>query len=131
MAYHAHHMPKVFLQFGVVVTYVTQLGVSIFCVSPSRRLRLFGGWCHILHQIGIFATGNYNFFNLLTILAAVSCFDDEHLAFLTRNSGRTSPEKKNSNKNCFGSLFRIFMVLLEIGQGQFYSFGDILSGVSS
>ncbi len=44
----------------------------------------------------IAATGNYNFFNFLTAVLALSCFDDAHLAWLlpkrvTRRVGWTGP----------------------------------------
>ena len=96
-------MPKIFLQIGVLVTYFSQLGIVLFALSPSRRLRIFSGWVSILHQLGILATGNYNFFNLLTILLAFTCFDDLHL-----RAGN-----KNENKKEKDFLVIIFWLALE------------------
>lgn len=36
-------------------------------------------------QIGIILTGNYNFFNLLTIALSLSLLDDEDLGYVKRN----------------------------------------------
>ena len=44
---------------------------SIFVFLP-RRFRLVAAWSFIALQLSIILTGNYNFFNLLTILCA--CF---------------------------------------------------------
>ena len=58
-------------------------------VSPSKvrlklktTLRILCGWTHILHQTGIAVTGNYNFFNLLTMVLCLACFDDLHYDWL-------------------------------------------------
>ena len=96
-------MPKIFLKIGVLVTYISQLGIVLFALSPSRRLRIFSGWVHILHQLGILATGNYNFFNLLTILLAFTCFDDLHLGI----------EKPNEDKKKKSFLVKMFWFALE------------------
>ena len=47
LSYYAHQMPKLFLKFGVAVTYITQLGMSGLCFSPNRSLRITSGWFHI------------------------------------------------------------------------------------
>jgi len=109
LSYHAHHLPKLWLKFGVAVTYITQLGVVLLNFSPNRRLRIFGAWCHILHQAGILVTGNYNFFNLLTILVCLASFDDEHINFLT---GVKNTPKKSENS----VISTIFTVAVEITQ---------------
>ena len=59
------------------------------------------------------ATGNYNFFNLLTILAAFSCFDDDHLKLFSYGK----PQKEESSQKRQGIFLRIFFILMEIAQG--------------
>ena len=116
LAYYAHHMPKLFLKFGVAFTYITQMGVSLLCLSPNRRLRIFGAWCHIFHQIGIMATGNYNFFNLLTILISVACFDDAHIDFLTRAKKSNTKAKETETYSITGVVGQILVIIIEIVQ---------------
>ncbi|CAG5111097.1 Oidioi.mRNA.OKI2018_I69.chr2.g5433.t1.cds [Oikopleura dioica] len=111
LAYYAHHLPKIFLKLSVLLTYISQMGIVLLVLSPSRRLRIFSGWVHILHQIGILATGNYNFFNLLTILLGFTCFDDKHL-------GRGKQKKEGS-----GKCSRIFAALFEIAQLSALAYG--------
>ena len=72
----------------------------------KTSLRILCGWTHILHQTGIAATGNYNFFNLLTMVLCLACFDDLHYNWLmsplkmkTKKSltVKKSPAKKTSD----------------------------------
>ena len=59
------------------------LGIEIlipFLIFFPRRLRMFGAWCLIGMQVVILFTGNYAFFNLLTIALTLFLFDDQALA---------------------------------------------------
>jgi hypothetical protein len=47
-----------------------------FLVFLTRRFRLFAAWSFIILQSSIILTGNYNFFNLLTILLCLFLFED-------------------------------------------------------
>ncbi len=51
-----------------------------FLIFFPRRLRMFGAWWLIGMQVLIFITGNYTFFNLLTIALTLFLFDDQALA---------------------------------------------------
>jgi hypothetical protein len=53
--------------------------VLVFLIFTPRRLRAAFAWSAIGFQLLIIATGNYNFFNLLTILLCVFLFDDAAL----------------------------------------------------
>lgn len=48
---------------------------TLFLLAPHVALRTFGAITQILLQIPILLTGNYNFFNVLTIILAVACLD--------------------------------------------------------
>lgn len=48
---------------------------TFFLLAPHGALRTFGAITQILLQIPILLTGNYNFFNLLTIILALACLD--------------------------------------------------------
>ena len=39
LAYYAHHLPKIFLKYGVAITFIAQIGVTLFALSPNRKLR--------------------------------------------------------------------------------------------
>jgi len=57
----------------------TTFGVELvmpFCIFLPRRLRAVGGCAIIAFQIMIALTGNYTFFNVLTIALCIPLFDD-------------------------------------------------------
>ena len=77
LSWHVHHFPGDVLSIFVVIMFIIELVLPLFVVAP-RRLRAFAGRGFILLMILIMATGNYGFFNLLTIALAVTLFDDAH-----------------------------------------------------
>ncbi|XP_025889683.1 lipase maturation factor 2, partial [Nothoprocta perdicaria] len=79
LAWFAHQLPVWLQKFSVVATYVIEIAVPLFFFAPLRRLRLFAFYSQVLLQVLIILTGNYNFFNALTIVLAVSLLDEEHV----------------------------------------------------
>jgi hypothetical protein len=77
-AYYAHHAPHWIHVAMLLVTFAVEL-VLPFTVLGPRRLRIGFGAGTMLLMVGIGATGNYGFFNLLTFALAVMCFDDRAL----------------------------------------------------
>ncbi len=75
-----HYLPKPVLQFGGAFTLFAQFVSPWFFFGP-RTLRILAGLLTLLMQALITASGNYSFFNLLTILPIFALFDD---AFLER-----------------------------------------------
>nr|XP_034983481.1 LOW QUALITY PROTEIN: lipase maturation factor 2 [Zootoca vivipara] len=75
----AHQLPVWFQKFSVVATYVIEIAIPALFFAPLRRLRLFAFYSQVVLQLLIIATGNYNFFNFLTIVLSFSLLDDEHL----------------------------------------------------
>jgi hypothetical protein len=53
--------------------------VVVFLIFLPRRPRALAAWCVLLFQALILVTGNYNFFNLLSMLMCVFLFDDAAL----------------------------------------------------
>uniref|UniRef100_V5GJR1 Lipase maturation factor n=1 Tax=Ixodes ricinus TaxID=34613 RepID=V5GJR1_IXORI len=79
LAWYFHHLPEWFLRLGVVFTYVVEIAVPFLFFMPVRSLRIFSFYCQVLLQLLILVTGNYNFFNLLTLALCLSLVDDEYL----------------------------------------------------
>lgn len=75
VGWYAHQLPSWFQKFSVAVMFGIELGIPFLIFFP-RRLRLFA--CKVLMslQLLIAATGNYCFFNLLTILLCLLLLDD-------------------------------------------------------
>ncbi|XP_072033992.1 lipase maturation factor 2-like [Amphiura filiformis] len=93
LAWYAHQLPEWFQRLSVVMTYVIEILLPFLFFSPIRNLRLFAFFGQILLQVLIIITGNYNFFNLLTIALCISLLDDQ---FLGRNNNKNLSANQSS-----------------------------------
>ncbi len=82
----AQQTPTGFQQLSTLFVLVVELGAPFFIWAP-RRLRLLGFVLLVALQLLILLTGNYAFFNLLTIVLCLLLLDDRLLA----RSGSESP----------------------------------------
>lgn len=75
LAWFAHNSQhkEVFL----ALTLLAQIVIPVLAFSPIRSLRIWTAHAFILEQLGIMLSGNYNFFNILTIALSWSLYDDE------------------------------------------------------
>lgn len=75
----AHHAPLWFHQVSALLTFVIELVAPFGALLPSRFRRTRAAACAVmcLLQIGIGLTGNYGFFNVLTIALYLSLLDDQ------------------------------------------------------
>ncbi|MCJ8733656.1 hypothetical protein PDJAM_G00226140 [Pangasius djambal] len=94
LAWFAHQLPVWFQKVSVLATFVIEIAVPFLFFSPIRRHRLFAFYMQVLLQVLIILSGNYNFFNLLTILLCFSLLDDEHVNFWLYR--RTQQKEKSS-----------------------------------
>jgi len=78
LAWYAHHLPQAVLIASTVVTLVIEL-VLPFLIFCPRRLRFVAAFGILLLQVLILLTGNYTFFNLLTMALCLVLFDDAAL----------------------------------------------------
>jgi predicted DCC family thiol-disulfide oxidoreductase YuxK len=78
LAWYADKLPMRFQHFSTWLVLATELGIPFWIFMP-RRIRIFAAWWLITLQVLIFLTGNYTFFNLLTIALCVFLFDDYKL----------------------------------------------------
>ena len=74
-AWYMSQLPEWFKRASVVVTYVLEIGFPLLLFG-TRTMRLIGCAGIVLMQVLIFTTGNYNFFNLLTLALAGLLLDD-------------------------------------------------------
>ncbi|ELW49009.1 Lipase maturation factor 2 [Tupaia chinensis] len=79
-AWFAHHLPVWLHKLSVVATFFIEIAVPPLFFAPIRRLRLAAFYSQVLLQALIITTGNYNFFNLLTLVLTTALLDDQHLA---------------------------------------------------
>src|SRR5215510_13456143 len=75
LAWYFYQLPGWFHRFSVGVMFFTELVVPFLVLAP-RRLRVFAAIAITTLQVLIFLTGNYAFFNLLTIALCLLTLDD-------------------------------------------------------
>uniref|UniRef100_A0A671LC34 Lipase maturation factor n=1 Tax=Sinocyclocheilus anshuiensis TaxID=1608454 RepID=A0A671LC34_9TELE len=108
LAWFAHQLPVWLQKLSVVGTFVIEIAVPFMFFSPIRRHRLAAFYMQVLLQVLIILSGNYNFFNILTITLCLSLLDDQHVNFWLR---RPTPKTKTSLQTLLSRL----AVMLEIG----------------
>jgi lipase maturation factor 1 len=79
LAWYAQQLPEWFQKFSVGSVFFIELIVPFLIFTP-RTLRRFAGFAIILLQVLIALTGNYAFFNLLTIALCLLLLDDQAIA---------------------------------------------------
>jgi predicted DCC family thiol-disulfide oxidoreductase YuxK len=86
-AWYAHHWPEWFQKLSVCAMYLAE-GVAPFLIWGPRRARMTGVAVICTLQVLIMATGNYGFFNLLTLVLCIPLLDD---GIFTRRSQNEEP----------------------------------------
>ncbi|XP_037307849.2 lipase maturation factor 2a [Pungitius pungitius] len=118
MAWYAHQLPVWWQKLSVVGAFVIEIAAPLLFFSPLRRLRLGAFYLQVLLQVAIILTGNYNFFNLLTLSLCLSLLDDQHVNFWLRKADKIS---KNDSK-----LRSWLCYLLEVAVWSLMIFGTIV-----
>jgi hypothetical protein len=102
IGWYAHQLPAGLQKFCVVAMFAIELGTPFLIFCP-RRLRIAGCWLMILLQAVILLTGNYCFFNWLTIALCLLLLDDAALRKLIparwrgkRDADKSPPEPGNA-----------------------------------
>jgi|AGTN01.1.fsa_nt_gi Protein of unknown function (DUF1222). len=78
LGYFAHHLPHWLLMCSTVGVFFIELVVP-FAVFAPRKIRIFAAGFLIILQVLILLTGNYCFFNWLTIALCLLLIDDRAL----------------------------------------------------
>ncbi|XP_030587285.1 lipase maturation factor 2a [Archocentrus centrarchus] len=108
LAWFAHQLPVWWQKLSVVGAFVIEIAVPLLFFSPLRRLRLGAFYLQVLLQVLIILSGNYNFFNLLTVALCLSLLDDRHVHFWLRKADKTN------NRNDDSKLWSWLCYLLEL-----------------
>lgn len=75
LAWFAHHLPVDLLTAACALLFAIELVVPFAFFLP-RNPRVAAAWCTIALQVGIAVTGNFAFFNILTIALCLLLLDD-------------------------------------------------------
>jgi predicted DCC family thiol-disulfide oxidoreductase YuxK len=81
LAWYMYQLPLGFQRFSTATVLGIELAIPFLFFAP-RRWRFGGAALALFLQVMIFLTGNYTFFNLLTMSLCVFLFDDRALARL-------------------------------------------------
>jgi hypothetical protein len=88
ISWYAHQLPPAVHYWSAAAMFVIEVAIPWLIVAPPRfyRIRAAATAAMIALQIGIGVTGNYGFFNLLTIVLYLALLDDRVLAPLKRRA---------------------------------------------
>jgi lipase maturation factor 1 len=93
----AHQLPGWIHVIETAVMYLIELVVP-FCIFLPRKIRIGAFVPLVLLQVGIALTGNYCFFNLLTIVLCVLLLDDEALRKVIAAGKAALPSTASTSK---------------------------------
>ncbi|MFT6006720.1 MAG: hypothetical protein ACI9SX_001700 [Pseudoalteromonas tetraodonis] len=111
-----HFMPSFVLKFGVMFAESLQV-IGAFFVFYPRALRIIAGLIFLTFQSTLIITGNYSFFNWITLIPALVLFDDKLLAWvlpkkLVARGQRAEMEKRPIKPFQHNFIFAIFGILV-------------------
>ncbi len=86
LAWYVDKLPPAILHFMTAGTLVIE-GILPFFIFLPRMQRQFAAWCFIGLEVLIALTGNYTYFNLLSIALCLFLFDDRVVGGITRSLG--------------------------------------------
>ena len=113
VGWYAFHLPRPLQIASTAATLGIELGAPFLTFGP-RRVRKAGFWTLAALQALIAVTGNYAFFNLLTLAITIWALDDESLSGLQRAAPARRPRRR--------SLPRSIAILARVAHGALAGF---------
>lgn len=120
LAWYANQLPARALSIGAAATLIIEVILPFFIFLP-RHLRFVAAGGFLILQTLITLTGNYNFFNLLTIALCLVLFDDATLRKIIPArllSRLPQPKKPYKIMSIFTYAFALITVFVSIVQFQ-------------
>jgi lipase maturation factor 1 len=111
IAYYAHKQRKSFSRISVAVVFFLEIIVPFFIFTPDN----VRGYVFVLFvgfQLLLFATGNFAFFNTLTIALCVPLLSDSQLGGILENISLENNFSGNNFTNLFLNAFSLVFILL-------------------
>ena len=113
IAWYIHQLPGWFHRMSAAGMFFIELMVPFFIFLP-RRLRFVGAVCIIFLQTLIVVTGNYTFFNILTIALCLLLFDDALWRRVLPKRVAAESEKALHRRRDFREVFTIPLIIAVI-----------------
>ncbi|MCH8242266.1 MAG: lipase maturation factor family protein, partial [Planctomycetes bacterium] len=120
--WYAHHLPVWCHTISCAVMYVIELVMPFFIFAP-RRLRMLAGFAIVFFMVLIGLTGNYNFFNLVTVALCLLLFDDRFLSRFFPRRVRAQvpiaplPRRRTPWRTVMLSVLAVFVVAVTTARG--------------
>jgi predicted DCC family thiol-disulfide oxidoreductase YuxK len=115
VAWYAYQLPEWFQRISLGFLFFVELVVPFLVLAP-RRLRLFAAGAIAFLQFLIFLTGNYAFFNILTVALCAFLLDDAFLSrvgkVLQRFTNAFQAKELSRWRNAFYSLFAALVLFI-------------------
>ena len=126
LSFYVQHLPDVFHLISCAVMFAIELGVP-WLIFGTRRMRIAAAIALTSFQVLIFATGNYGFFNLLTIALCISLLDDAAILTLlpaslrrrVRQEGFVPVPSRRWSRAARGTL-AVLLVLVSLAEMRFW-----------
>src|SRR5271170_5611069 len=116
LAWYAARLPPWLLKAGTAAALGIELA-CVFLIFLPRRLRAAAALCVLLLQLLIALTGNYNFFNLLTMLLCIFLFDDAALRGLIPRRLKLRAESRAPRAGRLATIVAAALALIVIPLG--------------
>jgi predicted DCC family thiol-disulfide oxidoreductase YuxK len=116
LAWYAAQLPPWLLVTSTAATLAVELG-SVVLIFLARRPRAVAAWCLLVFQALILLTGNYNFFNLLSMSMCISLFDDAALRGLIPRRLESRAERRAPHPGRAATVFAIVLALVVVPAG--------------
>ncbi|KAL6073670.1 Lipase maturation factor 2 [Balamuthia mandrillaris] len=107
VAWYAHHLPDCVQRLCVAIMFVIEVVVPFWFLIPNRLLLRTAALLQIILQVVIMLTGNYTFFNYLTIILSMTLLDDAFLNSFIPSRHKlysTKAEQRSGLKTWLGYL---------------------------
>ncbi len=124
LAWYLDQLPMWFQRGSTAVVLAVELAAPVLLLLP-RRPRMFGAACLIALQGMILLTGNYAFFNWLTIALCILLLDDQFLRRVLPGRRRANAGAKPGRPmKVMLAALTVLILLLNAGQFSRLFFGD-------
>ena len=105
-------LPLGFMQLATAFTFLVELLVPFLFFMP-RRVRFVGGLLTVVLQVLILLTGNYTFFNWLTLALCILLFDDDALRrFFPRRLRDVQQRKPSIGKRLVVGVLAVMLLFV-------------------
>ncbi len=131
-AWFVHHLPMFFHWIGALCVLAIELLLPFLIFAP-RGPRALAAVIFVWFQLLIIATGNYTFFNWLTILLCLTLLDDSYLShfvkphYLVSRVGRRYAAELTRRDIMIGGTIAALLIALSSGHmmGRFFGYRNL------